>query len=183
MSNTLVHYAEPSNGKQGMIDAVNPPETEFGFLYFSHQIPPIRPKHTLMLGYGFGVTADLMRKIWGPGCKITAVDLRGYQKPGAYEEFDMKVMDAYDFVKQCTNGIIKTRFDYIAIDLWEGDKVCPFIYQPEFAVRIKEMAKNLVSINQPKDEFKKLKIFFDSGFKYERFVDIEANKVSWWSAK
>ena len=52
------------------IDAVNPPETEFGFLYFSHMVPPFMPEHTLMLGYGHGVVADLMRKVWGLGCKI-----------------------------------------------------------------------------------------------------------------
>lgn len=178
-----VHYAEPSNGATRFIDAVNPPETEFGAYYFAHMIPPIKPEHTLMLGYGFGVVADLMRKIWGPGCKITGVDLGGYQKAGCYEEFKMEVVDAWAYIKDCTDTMLKKRFDYIAVDLWEADQVCPFVYDVEFAVRLKEMAKNLVCINQPKDEFPKLKGFFDYGFKYERFVDVKNNRVSWWNVK
>lgn len=163
------------------IDAVNPPETEFGFLYFAHMVPPIKPEHTLMLGYGQGVVADLMRKIWGLGCKITAVDMKGYQKPGCFEEYQMIVGDAKSYVWDSTNSVIKRRFDYIAVDLFEDDQVCDFIYDVEFAVRLREMARNLVCINQPKDDFMKLKHFYDYGFQYERFVDVYENRVSWWS--
>ena len=56
------------------IVSLKPPETAFGFTCFAHMIPPFKPEHTLLLGYGGGTVSELMRKIWG-ACKITGVDL------------------------------------------------------------------------------------------------------------
>lgn len=166
--------------KSGALYAVDPAETQFGYLYFSHLIPPIKPEHTCILGYGHGTVADLMRKIWGP-CKITGVDLLGYQKVDAYNEYKMEVMDAKQFIKKCTDSIIKTRFDYICIDLWDGLKVPDFVYDAEFAIRLKEMSKKYVSMNIPEADVPRTKSLYENGFKFDRVSPCEGNRIMWWS--
>jgi hypothetical protein len=167
--------------KSGALYAVDPAETQFGYLYFAHMVPPVKPEHSLILGYGHGTVADLMRKIWGSDLKITGVDLLGYQKVGAWNEYRMEVMDAKLYIKKCTDHVIKTRFDYIAIDLWDGTRVPEFVFDVEFAVRLREMAKRYVCINVPTKDVARLKGFYDYGFKYDRVVPIEGNSIVWWS--
>ncbi len=166
--------------KSGALYGVEPAETQFGYLYFSHLVPPIKPEHTLILGYGWGVAAELMRKSWGP-CKITGVDLQGYQKVDAYMEYKMEVMDAKEYVKKCTDSIIKTRFDYIAIDIWDGLKVPDFVFDAEFAVRLREMATRYVCMNITEADVKRTRGFYDYGFKFSRVVPVEGNRILWWS--
>ena len=48
-----------------VIQSMIPAETLFGFTYWSHMIPPYKPKNILILGYGKGQVVDLIEKIWG----------------------------------------------------------------------------------------------------------------------
>lgn len=175
LNGTKMHVDE-----SGALYGIEPAETMFGFLYFSHMIPPVMPAHSLFLGYGLGTVPELMRRVWGH-CKITGVDLQGYQKKDAYMEYKMEVMDARQYVWESTESVIKRRFDYIAIDLWEGKKVPDFIYETEFVVRLREMAKKYICLNIPANDIPKLKTYFDYGFKFERHSPIEGNSVQWWS--
>ena len=166
--------------KSGAVYAVDPPETMFGYLYFAHMIPPEKPGHTLILGYGHGTTAELIRKIWGQ-CKITGVDLYGYQKRDAYLEYKMEVADAKQFVWEATDSIIKKKYDYISIDLWEGKKVPDFVFDVEFAVRLREMARKYICFNLAASDLDRMKPYHDYGFSFDRNVPIEGNQVTWWS--
>lgn len=181
----LVKEASKNGAKfkfdDGALHSIEPPETLFGATYFAHMIPPFKPSHTLMLGYGWGTVAELMRKIYGNDLKITAVDIIGYQKVDAYIEYKMEVADAKDYVWDSTDSVIKRMFDYVAIDLWDGKEVPNFIFHTEFVVRLREMAKRMICLNIPAVDVKKLKSYLDYGFKFERFVPIEGNSVQWWS--
>ena len=173
---------------KGALQSVKPAETMFGYSFWSHLIPPFKPEHSLLLGYGTGSSADLMRKIWGT-CKITGVDIEA--RNDRYVEYRMKIMDAYDFVKDCTKDTFfkgkipllgeKARFDYISIDLWDGDTVPAFVFDVEFVVRLREIATGLISMNIKSIDVPRCRAYFDYGFKFDRSVAVEGNQVLWWS--
>lgn len=152
-----------------------PEQNLFGYTYHSHMIPPFCPESALMLGYGRGQTAELMRKVWGQ-VKITAVDLI---PPLGYVEYEYHQEDAYEFVKQCSSGI-KTRYDYIAIDLFDGEKFPDFMFQSDFASMLKSISKKLICINTSVGDFSRLKQYYEYGFKYHRHDMIFGNIVSFW---
>ena len=135
----------------GALQSIDPPETLFGYTVWSHLIPPFKPEHTLMLGYGGGTTHELMRKIWGSQLKVTAIDIEPTNFINTLHKF--KNMDAKDFIWDETKAAFKdyifpkAKYDYVCIDLWNGDKVPDFIFDVEFAVRLRELATGLVSMN------------------------------------
>ncbi len=167
--------------KRGTLYSIDPPETLFGFSYHSHCIPPFKPEHTLILGYGAGQVASLMRMIWGGNVKITAVDNEKYDH--RFIEFKMHVMDGWKFMKDCTTGIFKKKFDYICVDMWNHDQVPEIIFTAEFAVRLREMCARMVSINVPKADMFRLKKMIEDygGLTFERGDLVGNNVVMWWS--
>ena len=163
----------------GALYSMSPAETMFGFTYHASMIPPFKPEHALILGYGGGTIAELVRKVWGQ-VKVTGIDIQKYDCK--YLEYKMKVMDAYEYVKSCTESMFKTRFDFICVDLWDGKNLVSYVRDAEFAIRLKEMCKRMVCLNTPAETFKKdLKPFYDYGFEFERHVQVDGNIVSWWS--
>lgn len=166
--------------RKGVMQSVKPAETMFGYTTFAHFVPPFKPEHTLILGYGGGSAADLMAKIWGSQIKITGVDVEPHDF--TRKEYRMKTMDAKEYVWQETDSyIFKPKFDFILIDLWDGGKVCDFVFDVEFVVRLKELAIGLVCMNILAEDFAKCKSYYDYGFKFDRAVNIEGNLVIWWS--
>ena len=163
----------------GAVYGLHPAETLFGRTYHAHMIPPFVPDHTLMLGYGCGTVAELMRKVWGKSLKITGVDIE--RRDWDYCEHRFVKMDAYDFVRECSDGMIKKRFDYIAVDLYNGKEVPSFVYETEFAVRLKEICRKMISFNIPDVEFRKMRSFYDYGFIFDRAVVVDAQCVNWWT--
>ena len=184
VSKAMKAGAEMYFAKDGALYSMNPPETMFGFTYHAQMIPPMKPEHTLILGYGGGTVAALMRKIWGD-CKITGVDQEKYDSK--FIEYKMKIMDAKKFLWDATTPAFKDyvfakeKYDYICVDLWNGKQVPEFIFYAEFAVRLMEISKGMVALNIHADDFKKLRAFKDYGFEFERHVQIENQLVVWWS--
>ena len=161
------------------IASIYPPEFLWGYSYHSHCIPPFMPESVLILGYGRGQIAHLMRKVYGNDLKITGVDL--VPQDYRYTEYKINICDAQEFVKQCTAWkIIKDRFDYIVVDLFDGDKVPEFVFGGEFAKRLYQLTKRLLCINTLADDFYRLKSYADYGFKFHRFVPIFGNTISYW---
>ena len=167
------------------LQSVIPAETMFGYFVFSHLVPPFRPNHTLMLGYGGGTVAALMRKIWGNDCKITGVDIESQENN--FVEYRKKIMDAKKFVWDATTPAFKDylfqkdKYDYVCVDLWNGDNVCDFVFDIEFAVRLREMATGLVCTNVQSKDVPRLKNFNDYGYMFNRSVPCEGNQIVWWS--
>ena len=184
ISDVVVKEAEKSGAHylygKGALYSVTPPESMFGYTIWAHMIPPFRPESALILGYGGGTVAELIRKIWGQ-CKITGVDME-IQK-NAFLEYKLKCMDAKKFVWDCTTGIFKSKFDYVCIDLWDGHKVPDFIFETEFVVRLREMTKKLISMNIHERNVVDTKNYYDYGFSFDRVVPIESNRVLWWSVQ
>lgn len=164
--------------QDGALYSMEPAESMFGFTYHSYMIPPFKPEHTLILGYGYGTIAALMRKVYGSNLKITGVDQERHDYK--FVEHDMKIMDAEKFVKDCSTGLFKRKFDYIVVDLWNGKKVCDFVYSPEFVVRLKSITKKMVSVNGVLDDFKKMKPYHDYGFSFLKNDVVDGNIVSFW---
>lgn len=170
-------------GKDNAMYSVKPAESLFGYTVWSQMIPPFKPAHTLILGYGGGTAAALMRKIWGT-CKITGVDIEAANHD--FVEYKMKTMDAKDFLIDATTAAFKDylftkdKYDYVCIDLWDGDKPCDFIFDVEFAVRLREIATGLVCLNVRNQDVPRLKNFHDYGYVYDRSVMCYNNQVIWW---
>ena len=164
----------------GTIYSISPAETLWGFTIPSHCVPPWKPEHTLILGYGQGQISACMRKVWGQ-MRVTGVDIE--KKDWSYVEFKMIVMDAWDYIKDCTTGIFKKKFDYICVDLWDGGKILDIMYTPEFAVRLGEMCKKMVCMNVKRDDMKRVQDMMQDygGFFFERGDLVGGNVVLWWS--
>lgn len=161
------------------IASIYPSEFLWGYTYHSHCVPPFKPESILILGYGRGQVAHLMRKVYGSDLKITGVDL--VPQDYRYTEYKINICDAQEFVKQCTAWrIIKDRFDYIVVDLFDGDKVPDFVFGAEFASGLYQMTKKILCINSLADDFDRLKSYMDYGFKFHRVVPIFGNTVSFW---
>ena len=160
------------NGKG--LYSVTPPETMFGYTYHSHMIPPFKPEEGLILGSSGGTVTKLIKRIW-PEASLDCVDKES--RAGGEDDSCFYLNDAYEFVLGRNYG----SYDFICIDLWNGDKVCDFIYTPEFAKKTREICNGLVCMNIPKADSEKLIVYHDAGFNYDRHDVVEENVVSWWS--
>lgn len=166
----------------GTIYSMSPPEVLWGFTVASHMVPPFRPESTLILGYGNGQVSACMRKVWGQS-KVTGVDVE--RREWSYVEFRLIVGDAWEYIRDCTNGIIKKRFDYICVDLWDGGETLDVMFTPEFSVRLKDMAKKMVCMNVRKADMRRIMDMMKDygGFFFERGDLVGGNAVLWWSVQ
>ena len=168
--------------KAGTLQSLNPPETRFGFTYHSHCVPPFRPEHTLILGYGKGNIAELMRRVWGQ-VKVTGVD--NLEQAREYNEYSIVTKDAYNFVRECADSKVKTRFDYIVLDLFdlESNEHPDFMFDASFAMRIREICVKMLCINVFTKDVPRLRAYYDYGFKFIRNDNVYGNSVIFWEIK
>ena len=89
--------------------------------YWQHMIPDEKVNLALILGLGAGTIPRLLLEK-NPQCQITAVDnsketIEFAKKHFKLKEIKMKIIiaDAFDFITRCP-----LRFDYIAVDMWNG---------------------------------------------------------------
>lgn len=142
MDTRVLNTGERINIQDGFIQSINPPETLFGFTYWSYMIPPEEPKSTLILGYGNGTISALIKRIW-PYAKVTGIDIRECKDRNLYTADDnVKIMDAWRFLNQCHNV-----FDYVVIDLYNGNELCDFVSDPIFIKRLKDVCEKRIAIN------------------------------------
>ena len=116
--------------EKGVIQAVDPPESHFGFSYWALMIPPVEPHRVLMLGCGKHTIPRLMRRIWG----------------GWWSLICNETDDAFEFVARLAK-VGGQKFDYIIIDLFEGPNVPPEIYSKDFLQNIASLSEGLIAIN------------------------------------
>jgi hypothetical protein len=161
-------------GTDHAIYSIDPPETLYGYTYFSHLIPPMKPETVLILGYAKGTVSKLIKKIWGDDIKVTGVDVLDYG-----DNFSDRVikMDARDYVYDCSAGMIKKRFDYVVVDLWEGYEVPDFIFTDQFAKSLKEITKKFLAFNIPLNQHDSLNLYLKYGFNHDR-LDVVGNSTT-----
>lgn len=114
-----------------------PPQTFLTFEYWIYMVPQYKPKNILMLGYGEGTVAGLIRLIWG-GVPITAVDIVEPQENTYGVEFIRA--DAWEFVKTCKE------YDAVLVDLFDNDtgSNCEFVTDPEFIAHLSRIGNYLI---------------------------------------
>lgn len=84
--------------------------------------------HTvLILGLGGGTVAKLIRKKW-PDAKITGVEIDpamielGKKYLRLSDEMEIKIGDAFKFLSQISVSNLKSKYDLIVVDLYNGDE-------------------------------------------------------------
>ena len=121
---------------------------EYGFSgYWSLMVPPFKPQDVLILGYGWGTVAALIRKNWGPLVEIIGVDT-ATDKP-KFEPDLMINQDAREYVEQTagSNDIGQNGVDVVIIDLFNGMKHPDYFKDEDFVKGVRELTKHLLIIN------------------------------------
>ena len=124
---------------------------EYGFSgYWSLMVPPFKPESVLILGYGWGTTAALIKKIWGKEVHIIGVDTT--LEPKRFDPNSMIQEDAKRFVKKNRGKV-----DVVLIDLFEGMYPSEFLMDDKFVRDVKRITKKLLILNSwlPVDEIAK----------------------------
>lgn len=102
-----------------IIHSVEPCTAYFGLGYWSYMIPPFRPENVLILGYGAGTTAGLIRKIYGPDVMITGVDKEriGSFTHGEPYANNLVIQDVYEYLRNIKEGV---KYDFVIVDVFDG---------------------------------------------------------------
>ena len=88
-------------------------------------VPQFPPESVLILGYGDGTVAGLIRKLYGSEVRITGVDIELPKYKDSYNEFIP--LDARKLIK------IISPYQVIVVDLFTGYDICEFVFEKEFA--------------------------------------------------
>lgn len=126
--------------EKNTVQSVLPATAHFGFTYWADMIPPFKPKTVLILGYGYGTLTDLIRKVWGKKPVIWGIDLVEYKKQ----------REPNIFLQGNAEEIIKTLnppIEYIAIDIFDGNKIPDFVFEEDFVKNIAALQPKLISLN------------------------------------
>ena len=153
--------------------------------------PPISGKNSpvLILGFGGGSIATILRRELEMPNPITGVDLDEMVIKAGKEHFDLEKLedvdividDAFEYIQKC-----RQKFNLIAVDLYINDKVPEKFMQAGFIAEIsrclepggKLVFNKLVSGNQDKVELKQLETIFKSFFDEVKTIKVPVNKFS-----
>ena len=151
--NGITHYLE-----DGLVQSVDPPESYFGFMYWSLMIPPFKPERILQLGCGKHTIIKLIEKVYGNG----SVTLCSATK------------DIFKFIKECAeDGAV---FDYVIVDFFKGKQIDKRILKDEgFIKDLDKVSTGLVAINTNKGTFKLER--YEDYFKVLLVKEIGTNEV------
>ena len=106
------------------IDSVYPCTEYLTFGPWIYLVPQIEPQSVLMLGYAQGTVAGLMRRLYGYGFPITAVDKADPEHADEYH-VDFVRADAEQYVE------VAAWHEVLIVDLWVYDPP-PFVFTAWF---------------------------------------------------
>ena len=159
------------------LQSIDPPETAFGYSYWSCMIPPFKPESVLILGAGEMTIARLIKKIWGDDIKIIAVDVKEPEHSNNWLVPDkLFIEDAFSYVKNC-----QEKFDYVVVDISNGSEIPDWLFKEEFVKDLARITGKLLSINvlgEAKDMS-----FYDNYFDFDLEKTILDNKIYFYKAK
>lgn len=120
--------------EKGQLHSIADPSLYLTFGIWIYLVPQYKPKSVLMLGYGGGTAAKLIRLFYGD-VPITAVD---------FSDVSEFLIDGVDWVNQNAREYVKTapKFDAVIVDLYDTNDFHP----PEFVLS-KEFAEDLGKIS------------------------------------
>lgn len=122
----------------GYLYSVYPCTVGLTFSPWIYMVPQYRPNSVLILGYGGGTTAGLIKMIYGD-VPITGVDVDFYENPYAVEFIKE---DAEEYVKK-NNPV-----DVIVIDLWVDYELADCVTKKSF---VDDLNCNYIIVHVPKD--------------------------------
>ena len=135
---------------RGVVQSVSPAEALGRPSYWAAMIPDAKPEQALILGLGAGTIAALLTQRFGP-MPIVGVDLHPEIVELGYHVFGLdgtnltvRIADAFEFVRTA-NG----RYDYIAVDLYQGGEIARGVFSKTFLKKLKRLAgpHGLVVVN------------------------------------
>lgn len=124
---------------KNQIHSVYPCNEYLTFGPWIYLVPQYKPKSVLMLGYGGGTTAGLIRMFYGD-VPITAVDMCDCSEFNFYN-VNLIQEDAEKFIKNCED-----KYDTVIIDLYrEGSNYLePFVFEDWFVDKLKDIANYVI---------------------------------------
>jgi spermidine synthase len=145
----------------GVVQSISPEDSLVEGGYWAAMVPDERPRSALILGLGGGTLARLLQARWGE-TRIVGVDddaaiLAIANAAGWLPRSGVEVIraDAFDYVYTCSQ-----RFDYVAVDLFRGDRLAARAFGKPFLRRVRTLLepRGRVAINMFNDvrEFKRL---------------------------
>ncbi|HEY0582591.1 MAG TPA: hypothetical protein VGE94_10440 [Chloroflexota bacterium] len=123
----------------GVVQSISPEDGLQAGGYWAAMVPDDqRPTHALILGLGGGTIARLLQARWGHDMRIVGVDddasiLAVASAVGwlPTNGVDVVVGDAFEYVQACHE-----RFDYIAVDLFRGERLAQRAFGKPFLRRL-----------------------------------------------
>jgi spermidine synthase len=117
-------------------------------------VPDERPRSALILGLGGGTLARLLQSHWGQlrivgvdddATIVATADAAGWLPASGIE---IVLADAFEYVQTC-----KQRFDYVAVDLFRGDRLANRAFGKPFLRRLRALLepRGRLAINMFKD--------------------------------
>jgi len=112
--------------------------------YWRQMVPDEKPDRVLILGYGGGTLSGMLHQKFGRQLPVLGIDWSpetvalGWRVTGDEVVF----ADAIDWVANCTE-----RYDYVAVDLYEGGAIEPRVCSRSFARDVVRLCSGLLVVN------------------------------------
>lgn len=117
-----------------IVQSVNPPTKYLTFGCWIYLVPQYKAENILILGYGGGTVAGLIRLLYGD-VPITGVDIKPCENLYNVEFIQA---DAKEFVKDCKH------FDTVIVDLCDDKDICDFVTAKEFVNDLAKIANYII---------------------------------------
>ena len=125
----------------GVVQSISPEDGLADGGYWEKMLPDVRPHRALILGLGGGTLARLLQARWGDVSIVgvdddeavldVATELGWLPRKGG---LDVVRLDAFAYVHACHE-----RFDYVAVDLFRGERLDRRIIGKPFLRRVRSL--------------------------------------------
>jgi len=140
-----IHHAESMGGDgitryrspDGSLYSLYPPTAFLTFANWIYMVPPFKPENVLLLGYGGGTVAGLIRLLYGE-VEITGVDLAFVDNRYGVRQVQA---DANTWVRDCGN------FDCVIVDVFNGQLTASFVCEYEFVTQIARITRRCAIVH------------------------------------
>jgi spermidine synthase len=153
----------------GVVQSISPEDGLVDGGYWAAMVPDDRPRRALILGLGGGTLARLLQARWGDplivGVDDDPIVLELAASAGWLPRQGLEVVvgDAFEYVQTCHE-----RFDYIAVDLFRGERLAGRAFGKPFLRRTRSLlmphgrlAINLFSDRRLVDRVARIATFFE----------------------
>lgn len=159
--------------EDGVLFSVDPPQSYFGFTYWSLMIPPFKPESTLIIGYGAGTIAELIRRIW------QTYSIYGIEKSDKYKYNFHKdggtIIERGDAFNYSLESYKRT-YDYVIVDLFVGKDAPSKIWTEEFAQLMAKITNKMLAINTLGED-SAYEVYKKQGFSLPVVKQFRMNKI------